>query len=1240
MKNRTRGNWFIFARFGLLLILVIALIGALPVSPALAQGTGPVVNTLIDEADGTCADADCSLRDAVNTAPADSTITFAVSGTITLNTALGQLVVNRGLTITGSSSAPGITISGNNGTRVFFVTGSGTTTFNYLKITNGSGSGGQGGGIMHNGQTLNLNNSHVYNNFAPYYGGGIYSAGNPLNITNSAITNNITNYPGGGIFLEGGPVSTITNTTIAQNSATYEGGGVFLNRPTIFRNTTIAYNTAGYPGGGIFANNQAMFYNTILAYNRSINYATQYPDCYGPINSYGFSIVRTQGAYCPINQVANPGTNLINVDPLLGSLAADAFPAPFYPLQVSSPALNLVPTAVSNCNTAPTSDQRGAYRPNGTAPVFTGQGCDAGAVEMDYLTSADPLPEALAASTSPVISARLSAAPDPSTVWAGNFMVHGKQSGRVLSGFGVSTDTITITPPGAFLPGEWVQVSASTRILDAYRLSDPLKGVWEFRVPAGPAQAQFHLGQTLAENAANEAVLGDVDGDDDLDIVFANEGGLASTVWKNDGQAQFNLHASLPVGDRTGANLADLDGDGDLDLLFTNMSEPDEEEIFRNDGSGNFSAFSTFNDGIAGSLDSAVGDLDGDADLDVIVVNHGLNLAVFKNNGNGSMSLSGTFDATTTAVSVGLGDVDLDGDLDAISYGDGPAELYLNDGSGVFSIAPSSPTFGAAGRGLVVGDFSGDRYPDVILQSGDVSAVYINNRSGRFPTNNQLLTTPFASSGVLADLDGDGDLDFAAGNSSDQDPSDETVWLNDGTGAFSAAPETPAFSGGISTLSMTAGDLNGDERIDLLAANYGGDPTTFWLNDAPPRSDALSKDGTEDQTLEFAAEDFTALYSDPENDPVQAVRIQTLPEHGVLNLGTEPVIAGQVILPGSLGTLNFVPDQDWNGDTTFTFQVSDWLLYSADATATLHFAPQDDAPVWSVDLTDTSVDEGGLLTIDLPVYASDVDTPAGSLVYSFASVPASAGMTLDPTTHVFTWTPTEAEGPGTYNVTFTVSDGTTPVDKAIEIEVEEVNQPPVLDAIDAQEAHEAVLLTVTPTFHDDDQPANTLQFRLGDGAPSGMAVDPATGVITWTPGEDQGGADYPVTLYLSDQTGEPNQEVSQSFTVTVIETNQDPYFVGLVDQQVVALNLLTFTVAGDDDDLPEQALTYGVKDGLLPDGASFDPDTQIFTWTPAANQVGEFTVTFTVTDGEATAEHAVKVTVLDLYRVYLPLISR
>ena len=75
--------------------------------PSLA---GPEVDTLNDEADGSCADGDCSLRDAIATASPGDTITFSVNGTITFS-GLGELVIGQNLTIDGGGN---ITVSGNN----------------------------------------------------------------------------------------------------------------------------------------------------------------------------------------------------------------------------------------------------------------------------------------------------------------------------------------------------------------------------------------------------------------------------------------------------------------------------------------------------------------------------------------------------------------------------------------------------------------------------------------------------------------------------------------------------------------------------------------------------------------------------------------------------------------------------------------------------------------------------------------------------------------------------------------------------------------------------------------------------------------------------------------------------------------------------------------------------------------------------------------------------------------------
>ena len=63
-----------------------------------------------------------------------------------------------------------------------------------------------------------------------------------------------------------------------------------------------------------------------------------------------------------------------------------------------------------------------------------------------------------------------------------------------------------------------------------------------------------------------------------------------------------------------------------------------------------------------------------------------------------------------------------------------------------------------------------------------------------------------------------------------------------------------------------------------------------------------------------------------------------------------------------------------------------------------------------------SVDEQTLL--QFTVTARDPDLPANTLTLAADGLPA--GATFDPATGMFAWTPTEAQGPGSYDVTFTV----------------------------------------------------------------------------------------------------------------------------------------------------------------------------------------------------------------------------
>ncbi|MEZ4516721.1 MAG: Ig-like domain-containing protein [Chloroflexota bacterium] len=101
------------------------------------------------------------------------------------------------------------------------------------------------------------------------------------------------------------------------------------------------------------------------------------------------------------------------------------------------------------------------------------------------------------------------------------------------------------------------------------------------------------------------------------------------------------------------------------------------------------------------------------------------------------------------------------------------------------------------------------------------------------------------------------------------------------------------------------------------------------IND-PPEVFDFTKTGNEDQTINFAASDFSSLsaYLDVEDDPLASVRILSLPADGTLKLGSNNVTANQVIDAANLDNLKFIPDGDWSGTTSFEWNGSDGSLYA------------------------------------------------------------------------------------------------------------------------------------------------------------------------------------------------------------------------------------------------------------------------------------------------------------------------
>ena len=190
-----------------------------------------------------------------------------------------------------------------------------------------------------------------------------------------------------------------------------------------------------------------------------------------------------------------------------------------------------------------------------------------------------------------------------------------------------------------------------------------------------------------------------------------------------------------------------------------------------------------------------------------------------------------TYATSQPASIVALGDLDGDGDLDAVvgTSGGRGVEVFLNRGDGTFDPAPSMDMPPQAG--LVIANLDGDNHADLAVAGVDGSVTVFHGRGdGTFESAFSVspgIAGIAAIAITSADLDGDGLDDLALLSQSDSSRALPhvlvTVLLNR-NGGF-AAPAVYAPGGG--ARSITAGDLNGDGRPDLVTGNNPGSVSVF-----------------------------------------------------------------------------------------------------------------------------------------------------------------------------------------------------------------------------------------------------------------------------------------------------------------------------------------------------------------------------------------------------------------------------
>jgi hypothetical protein len=296
-----------------------------------------------------------------------------------------------------------------------------------------------------------------------------------------------------------------------------------------------------------------------------------------------------------------------------------------------------------------------------------------------------------------------------------------------------------------------------------------------------------------------------------------------------------------------------------------------------------------------------------------------------------------------------------------------------------------------------------------------------------------------------------------------------------------------------------------------------------------------------------------------------------------------------------------IPEENWFGEIDITVNVSDGE-YSNSEQFTLDILPVNDAPLIS-EIENQSIEEDSLLIYN--VLASDVD--GDEIIYSIEEV-LNASTEFNGSELLVTPTPNFF---GTIDMNITVSDGEYSASSNFELEIQAVNDPPILEPILDQEISENEVSEITFSVYDVDNETLSYDYYISSGYGYGEIND---NIITITPSQNWFG-EIDVDFIVSD--GE--YYVQDQFRVVVIEIDDPPvaYNVSSTssEDQDVSIDLISLDPDSDPDVLVYSIISEPSYGSASVNGASID-------YIPNSDYNGNDQLSYTVFDGNSESNIA------------------
>lgn len=323
--------------------------------------------------------------------------------------------------------------------------------------------------------------------------------------------------------------------------------------------------------------------------------------------------------------------------------------------------------------------------------------------------------------------------------------------------------------------------------------------------------------------------IADLDGDGDNEIVVLNYGLSRVALFFNNGNGTFEppVNYTVPLHPRV-VLAQDINGDKNIDLLVASQSNPDPVYILYNNGSGVFDSTRTLPTESA-LWDVRAADLDGDGLLDLVTSNSATNkFSVFINIDDTGYADVKTYATNTGPHIIQPADYDGDDDIDLAiaNFTSNNISFARNLGNGTFEAGGNVAT-GLGPNSITAGNFNSDSYFDlaVVNQSSNTVWVLFGNGNGSFQSPDVYSAyggNPYHITSADVDLDYDLDLIFI-----DRYIGFLVILPNNGDGTF-GSPHV--ISVGSTPEGVAAGDLDGDEDIDIVTANRDDNTISILFN--------------------------------------------------------------------------------------------------------------------------------------------------------------------------------------------------------------------------------------------------------------------------------------------------------------------------------------------------------------------------------------------------------------------------